>query len=441
MTAIDRHEDIEAALRGELAARAGALAVGDPPHLAVDRAIRRARNRRRAGAVSGLVLAIALAASLPAVLGGSGSPAIGAAKGTPSPLLTLPLRGNLAGDSSFIAAVQWRLDTTASIRELPAIGGKTNGKLNTVKGALKVLYANDDGTNRVVIAGAYLDDGYTYFIALVGRHGDAPSALTQQDLGGMKEAVDTFTYLGEFSPSRGTIPFVVLGPTSMTQVEYSTGLHLEVQGSRLVSVRTDVTRAAAVDGAAAGEIANVNTVTSAAWLNQFATFRGQINGKYVDADPNMRGDIPAAGDSPLGAPFEAVKVAVAQKGRAAGLTMPTSSPGGDAVPDNVAQVLLDLANYSSLPISSISYQVDWIGRETADWDAALLDVKAPGLPDMQIFVRGLTAGAPDSASPGLGQTFVRPSAPLAPGHLPKTASAFGGTPEPGVFGYELMTAW
>ena len=109
------------------------------------------------------------------------------------------------------------------------------------------------------------------------------------------------------------------------------------------------------------------------------------------------------------------------------------------MPDNVAGVLLDLARFDNVPISSLTYQVDWIGRETAQWDAALLDVHAPGLPPMQIFVRGLTAGAPDSASPGSANTLVRPAAALTPGHVPHTAPSFGGTPEPGVFGYQLMT--
>jgi hypothetical protein len=438
VSTVYRHDDIEVALRGALAARAGALAVGDPPHPAVERAVRRDRNRRRAGAVSGLALAVALAATLPTALGGNGSTA-GAAAGTPSSLLTAPLRGNLAGDSAFVSAAQRRLDTTADFSELP-LPVTPDSKPHDVKGALKILYANDDGTNRVVIAATY-DEGYTFFAALVGRHGAAASALAVKDLGGSKEADDTLTYIGDFSTSGGTVPYVVLGPVSMTQVEYATGLSLKAQGNRLVSVRTDVTRVTAADGTAAGEIANTTTVQAAAWMNQYVAFRGLINGKYVDADPAERRFRPTAANTPLGPAFEAILVAVAQKGRAAGLTMPTTSAGGDAVPDNAATTLLELADYAAIPLTSIGYQVEWIGRETSDWDAALLDVYAPGLPDMQIFVRGLATGAPDSAAPGLLNSFVRPAVPLTPGHLPETASAFGGTPDHLVFGYVLMTTW
>jgi hypothetical protein len=43
--------------------------------------------------------------------------------------------------------------------------------------------------------------------------------------------------------------------------------------------------------------------------------------------------------------------------------------------------------------------------------------------------------------PGLARTYVRPDTTLSPGHLPKTASAFGGVPEPNLFGYQIMTTW
>ena len=440
MNTIDRNSDIEAVLRSELAVRADALEAVPPPYANVRRAVRRDRGRRLAGATAGLALAAALVVTLTQVLGGGSGSTVGAAAGAPSPLLTVPTRGNLAGDSDFVTAAKWRLDTSskgaASARPLP---GSRSAAAATSNG-YSILYANDDGTHRVVIGATY-DGRYTLFTELVGAHGDSVPALKQSDSGGAQTPDETFTFVGEFTENGDSVPFVVLGPLDMTNAEYATGVTLAAAGGKLDVVRSHVAKVTTVDGVAAGEIPGAHSMADVVRMDLFTVFRAQINGRYVDADQFGRASPALPGTLPTGPAYTAIKAAVAQKGRAAGLSMNTDSPGGDAAPDNVAAVMLDLAQFDGVPISSLTYQVDWVGRETAQWDAALVDVQAPGLPPMQIFVRGLTAGAPDSASPGLAHTFVRPATPLTPGHVPHTAAAFGGTPEPGVFGYQLMTTW
>jgi hypothetical protein len=431
--AAHRHDDIETLLRGELAGRAGGLSVGDAPYPAVNRAARRDRNRRRAAAASGLVLAAALAGTLPYALSGSHGSTSVAVAGAPSPLLTAPLRGNLAGDSAFIAAVKQRLDTSPS----PAPPGAAD---MSAPAGYNVLYANDDGTHRVAISAAYTGKT-TLFAVLVGPHGASVSALKAGGHGGANGSEATFTYLGAFTGAGASVPFVVLGPTSMTGVEYATGLTLGSVGGKLTSVRTGVEQATTVNGAAAGEIADTGTPAEVERLNILTAFRAELGGKHVDVDPVGRDSPALPGEVPGDSAYDAIRSAVAQKGRQAGLSMSAKSPGGDAVPDNVAVVLVDLAHFAAVPVGSIGYHVDWIGHETAQWDSALLDVSVPGLPKLQIFVRGLAAGVPDSASPGLGQSFVRAAVTLTPGHLPETAAAFGGTREPSVVGYELVATW
>ena len=425
------HDDIETLLRGELAGRAGGLFVGEAPYPAVTRAARRDRNRRRVVAASGLVLAAALAGTLPYAIGGSHGSTVVA--GAPSPLLTEPLRGNLAGDSAFVAAAKQRLDTSPA----PASQGPVG---MTAPAGYDILYANDDGTHRVVIGAAY-NGKYTMFAALVGPHVAQASALKAAGFIGSEKPEPTFTFLGSFTGGGASVPFVVLGPTSMTGVEYATGLTLGNTHGTLTRVRTGIKQAATVNGAAAGEIAVTGTPAEVSRLALFTVFRAELGGKYIDADPDGRETPAQPGQIPGSAPYDAIRSAVAQKGREAGLSMSTNSPGGDAVPDNVAMALVDLANYAAVPFNAVSYHVDWIGHETAQWDSALLDVSVPGLPKLQIFVRGLAAGVPDSASPGLGKSYIRPAVTLTPGHLPETASAFGGTAEPSVVGYELMTTW
>lgn len=435
MNAIKDHDEIETLLRGELSARAESLAAGEAPYPAVRQAVRRDRARRAAGAASGLALvAVALITALSQTLTGASGTTVESASATgPSSLLAVPTRGNLATDSVFLAAMTSRLDTTSAASEHVA-QGPGGGAANS---ALSILYANDDGTRRLVVAAAY--NGHeTLFTVFVGHHAASASALAADRTIGESKPFSTFTYVGTFAADGSPVPFAVLGPTTMTNIEYASGASIVDENGKLALTRTHITHVQTVDGTASGEIPGATSPAGAARLTTQTVFRGQIAGRHVDVDPGARETV--GGTDPLG-PTTAIKAAVAQRGRSAGLSMNATSPGGDAVPDNVAAVLMDLAKFDGVPLDSISYQVDWIGRETPKWDAALLDIHAPGIFAMQIFVRGLTAGAPDSDSPGLARTFVRPIPAVTPAHLPETASAFGGVPEPELFGYEVATAW
>lgn len=444
-----QYGDIETALRGELSARADSLEAAVPPYTAVRRAVRRDRGRRLAGAASGLALVAALIVTLTQVLGSASGPMVDPAASAPSALLTIPTRGNLAADSAFIAAVKWHLDTSNDHPAHPPTDRAAHGNIvptaTATTSGYSILYANDDGTHRVVIGGEY-DGRQTFFAVLIGDHAAAPSALKQSDRIGTPTSTsapdEPLTFIDSFTTNGAPVPFVVLGPTNMTNVEYATGMTLTSSDGRLTVTRSKITQVATVDGAAAGEIPGASTLAEAAWLDTYTVFRAEIGGRHIDADPFGRMSPAVPGTMPFTPAYKAIMAAVAEKGRAAGLNMTAESPGGDAVPDNVAAVFLDLARFDSVPISSLTYQVDWIGRETAQWDAALVNVHAPGLPSMQIFVRGLTAGAPDSASPGLARTFIRPAGALEPpGDWPHTAASFGGTPEPATFGEQVMSTW
>lgn len=436
-------DGIEAALRGEFSARAESLAVTPPPHEAVRKAVRRDRTRRLIGTTSGLSLAAALVVALTLTLtpnGTSGSTTQSASDG-PSPLLTIPTRGNLAADSVFLAAAMQRL---GSIDRSWVAYSPADTKSRKATGGYVILYANDDGKHRVVIGGTY-DARVTAFVVLVGGHGAAAAALKVDSSSGSQDP-EYFTYLGSPSSSPAVIapiPFVVLGPTNMTNVDYAIGATITTVASTFTDVRDPVAHARVVNGAAAGEIIPpaVNTVNQTVKVESYTLFRAEIGGRWVDANPLVRNFQVPPDRLPTGLDTTAIRNAVVTAGDAAGITLNLASPGGDAVPDNAAQVLIDLANFAGVSPSSISYQIDWTGRETAQWDATLLDMHAPGLPAMQVFVRGLAAGAPDSASPGMMNTFVRPAVALTPGHMPHTAAEFGGKPEPEVFGFRVVNRW
>lgn len=434
-------DGIEAALRGELSARAESLAAAPPPFAAVRRAVRRDRTRRLVGTASGLSLVAALVAALTLTLNGaSGSTAQSAASG-PSPLLTIPTRGNLAGDSAFLAAALQRLD---SVDQRSVARSSTGAGSHKATNGYVLLYANDDGKHRVVIGGTY-DGSVTTFVVLVGGHGAAAAALKADSSSGSQDP-EYFTYLGSpvSSPADGTaIPFVVLGPTNMTNVDYVTGATIKTITTTFTDVRDPAAHAHVVNGTAAGEVIPpaAATVDQTVRAETYTVFRAEVGGHWIDANPLVRSFPVPAGRLPTGFDTTAIRNAIVTAGRSAGEAMNATSAGGDALPDNVAQVLTDLANFSGVPAGSITYQVDWTGRATAQWDAALLDMHAPGLPAMQVFVQGLAAGVPDSDSPGMMMTFVRPAVALTPGHIPHTAAEFGGKPEPEVFGYQIMNSW
>lgn len=415
-------DDIESALRGELAARAADLSEGPAPLARIGAAARRQRIRRTAIGGAGLVVALALiAATVPTVLADrSGivpTAAGGESKGQ-SPLLSMAPRGNLVGQVAFMQAVENRLP------------GHT------------ILYANDDGQHTVVIAATYSpktsslknanNTELNQFEDLIGGHGTTAAQLSTLSAGldlGTTAPVKTYTFIGTGLTGDASMPYVVLGPANLTEAELSTGVKLTVHGGKLVPERTGTKTVTARDGVAAGEIPNASSATKQAQLDRFLTVRATIGNATVDANPDER-QIPAgAADNPDGPAYAGIREAVVSKGATNGLSLLPSGPGGDAVADNVAQVLYDLVNLAGVSTGAVTVHVDWVGKETSKWDSALVDFSAPGLPEIQAFVRGLAPGQPDSESPGLSQSFVRPAVALTPGRIPTTAAEFGGTSE------------
>lgn len=438
MSTAHQDPDIESMLRGELAARADSLPVGGAPVQAVGRAVRRDRFRRRAGVAGSLALAVALTAVLPSALGGrhAGQGVHDASGGGAPALFTAPLRGNLADDAAFLSALEQRLDGVSA----PDFGGSRS---TAAAYEYKPLYVNDDGVHRMVIAG--VDEGTeTGFTVLVGAHGSTASAL-KVDPEFTIELIATpqmaFTYVGPFAGKGGEVPYVVLGPPQMTAIEYSTEMTLETVGGKLKPVRTAVKQAATLDGAAAGEIGDPTTLDGAARLSYDLMFRAELGGSSITPDSNGRTFLLLPANRTLSSAYAAIMAAVAQQGRLAGLHTATGSPSRHGIGDDVAMVLLDAANFAGVPLDSVGYHVDWIGRETPQWDSALVDVTAPGLPNLQIFVRGLAAGAPWDALSDPAIALVRPATSLSPGHLPHTGSAFGGQPEYTTMGLAVPDIW
>ena len=430
-------EDIEAVLRGELNARAVGLATGKPPLPRIVAATRSDRMRRRTYAGAGFVLVAAfIAAATPAIIGaehGSGAASAAAGGAGPAQLLSLAPRGNLIRDTAFMQVVGIRL-----VRD-------------------KVLYANDDGTHTIVIGAETTGPSSTGFSTLIGAHKATASQLEATAVGlGLSGDVRTYAFVGESTNTDSPVPLVVLGPKSLSEIEYATGIRLVERHGELAPERTGVKWIRAVDGVAAGEItdlASANATSSkapspdAARLNALSDFglyfavRAKIGSEYFSTTPTSR-ILPAA---PAGniedADYDPARAAIVAKGKAAGLSLASKGPDGDALADNVALVLSDMADLSGTAPDRVRVRVDWVGRETPEWDSSLVDFAAPGLPAIQAYVRGLAPGAPNNDSPSLAQSYVRPARPLLEGQFPSTAEAFGGTTEFSTIGGGLFEHW
>jgi hypothetical protein len=209
-----------------------------------------------------------------------------------------------------------------------------------------------------------------------------------------------------------------------------------------VARHTDIDAIPATDGAVAGELVGPSGKQAAAHVGLFLSFRGKLaSGGYLDLEPGIRTTVGVPDQNVFSPAYDGLRAAIVAKARTSGLTnLQLKGPGGDAVTDNAAQVISDVAMITDTDPSAIGVTVDWVGQETTAWDSALLDIDVPGFPHMQAFVRGLAPGQPDSESPGMSQSFLRPAQPLTPGDLPETAEAFGGTPELSTVG-PLMADW
>jgi hypothetical protein len=424
-------EDIAEALRSELHARAAHLGQPSAPFVRLEAAVRRDRTRRRslAGCV-GLALIAAIATSVTTVGGTHRTDTLSTAAGNAgmSSLLEMAARGNLVDHTDFMREVSARLGPGAAI-----------------------LFANDDGQHTVVIGvddqpGAQNHSGaYDTFTVLVGTHDAKAADLSPSGTVGMSpdNAIDTYTFVGEFTGDGKSAPYVVLGPSNMTEVDIASDIQLGVDGGKLVAKHTDIATVAAKAGAAAGEIPGPSNANAAARLGVYVAFRARLStGATMEADPDTRTTRAFPGESPTSAAYDSLRTAVVAVGRTDGLTnLQLTGPGGDAVADNVAQVVSDVTRMAGVDASRVDVHVDWVGQETPAWDSALLDIEVPGLPHLQAFVRGLAPGQPDSQSPGLAQSYVRPAQTLTPGRFPETAQVFGGTPELTTLGLGVAAVW
>ena len=432
MTFTDPHEDIADALRGELHARAAHLAQTPAPFARIEAAARRDRIRRRSLAgCAGVALVAALATSLTTINGVHHSDSLQTAAGISdrSPLLDLAPRGNLVDNATFMQEVATRLGAGTTI-----------------------LYANDDGTHTVVIGAGYQPAAHqisaapsNVFSVLIGAHGASVADLRSNGGFGLTSGatLDAFSYVGMFSGKGGSAPYVVLGPTDMTEADIASGIQITVHGGNLAAEHTDIKAVSTQDGAVAGEISDPSTTQAAAHLGAYLSIRGKLStGTTVDADPLTRTLLAQPSDLTTSATYDALRSAIVDKGQEDGLVhLQLKGSGGDAVTDNAAQVVSDIASIAGVDPHEVDVTVDWVGQETSAWDTALLDIDVPGLPHIQAFVRGLAPGQPDSESPGLAQSFVRPAQTLTAGHFPETAKAFGGTPELSTLGQEVMAGW
>ena len=422
INAINDVEEVEAALRGELSARAVGLPAGGPPVPRIVTAVRRDRMRRRTYVGSGFVLVAAIiAAATPAISGaahGAGVASAAARSGGLSQLLSMAPRGNLVSDTAFMQAAERRL----------------SGE--------KVLYANDDGTHTVVIGADTAKQSSAEFRTLVGGHATSVPQLEAAPGGGeFNQEAKTYTFVSELTAKDAYAPLVVLGPLDLTGIEYATGIRLTEARDRLVPVRTGVKRIEAVDGVAEAELADTDTLHSSSDSGLYFAVRAKLGGQYVNTSPAVRVLQATPAGNIEDPDYDPVRAAVVAKGESAGITLALKGSSGDALADNVALVLSDVANLADVTPSNVTTRIDWVGRETPEWDSALVEFAAPGLPAFQAFIRGLAPGVPDADSPSLTQAFVRPVEPLARGHIPTTAAAFGGTPEFTTIGGGLFERW
>jgi hypothetical protein len=253
---------------------------------------------------------------------------------------------------------------------------------------------------------------------------------------------ESYTFVGEFDGTGGLVPYVVLGPTNLTKVEYATGVQLRDEGGKLTPVRTGVTSAAVTDGTAAGEIQDTTDLDAAFRVNMLQAWQGSTsNGTVLNLSPGSRTSRTTPEDEPTGPAYNAFLEAVVQEAHQHGITVDELGSNGQELTNNASQVMYDLVVLANVNPSSVTYSVDWVGRETAQWDSALIEFDVPGLPKIQAFIRGLAIGQPESDYPGLRLSFVRPAVPLTPGHLPTTAAEFGGTPEFTTVGGWLQMHW
>lgn len=434
---------IEEALRAEMAARAETARLKPDFAAAVERGIERDRVRRRVAGGSALALLVTVFVAASVILhGGSSTP-------TPAnpptdfsrfPLLEIPTRGSLAHDGAFVAdaARIGRADLNK------AVAGY--GPLDPA--SFRLLYAGDDGAARyVVVAGIFTDPHATraqpssatsIYDVLIGPSGAPAAALQSQACPGSSQGERAFALIGESAgPGRPT-PLIVLGPTEMTDIQYSSGISLDktLRPHRVgVPMKT-------VDGAAIGEIPGTTSAfaayagSSGENLDTISTFAAygyaQQTAFKATLDGHTTYDIESAGQTPpwvskaltsdpaLVAAHQGIKDLLIQKASNAGMKLESR----DALVLSTGMTLDNLALAAHVTIADVHVSVAWIGPENPGTGTVVLDVTVPGLPAIQAFIDGTVGNADKGGDMPSPLIRIAPSPNAGP--VPTTRAQFAG---------------
>jgi len=420
--------DIEEALRAEMAARAETARLRPDFQAAVERGIGRDQVRRRVAGGSALVLLVGLGLVASMVLHG-GIPAPTAA--TPLTdlarfsLLQIPTRGSLSGDGAFVA------DATRVGRATLTKAVADNGFGPLDPSSFRLLYTGDDGVERFVVVAGVFDDPHatsaqgshttSIYDVLIGPSGAPVSALRPQAYTGSSQGETAFAFTGESAGPGKPTPLIVLGPTGMTDIQYSAGVTFD---SRLRQHRTGVPMTT-VDGAAIGEIPGTTSVYTAYGYATGTAFKAQVNG-HTTYDLNGGSSTPAwvsdalSSDPTIVAAHQGLQGLLVQKASGTGMNLGPQ----DVLTMSVRTALDNLAAVEHISIADLHYSVAWIGLEKPGMGAVVLDVTARGLPALQLFVDG-TVG--DSGGGGMAQgPLIRIAPSQGAGQVPKTRAQFTG---------------
>jgi hypothetical protein len=381
--------DIEEALRAEMAARAETARPKPGFQAVVERGVRRDKARRRAAGAMALALlvGVGIAASTVRPAGMAATTAIPATQLALFPLLEIPTRGSLAGDSAFIA------DATRVGRTTLTTAVEHNGYGSLEPSTFRLLYAGDDGVLRYVVvagifAGPHVNDkqesnATAVYDALIGPSGASASELRSRSFSGSTRGEPTVGFVdGSAGPGKPT-PLIVLGPTSMTDVRYSAGITLD---GRLQAHRIGVPMTT-VDGAAIGEIPGTSSATVAYGYATGTVFRAELNGRTTyelntgSATPEWASDY-LTSDPTTAAANQGLKDLLAQKASAAGMTLGAQDP----LVMSIGMAVEELAAVEHVSVAQVHESVAWIGLAKPGTGAVVLDVTVPGLPPLQLFM-------------------------------------------------------
>lgn len=422
--------DIEGALRAELAARAETAQLRPSFQAEVERGVVRDKARRRVAAGSALALLAGVGIAAPSILH-AGIDSSATANGPAQlalaqfPLLQIPTRGSLAGDGAFTA------DATRVVSAVLAEDVAHLGYGSLEPSTVRLLYAGDDGVLRYVVVAGVIGSSHAdskqgsnataAYDAFVGPSGTSASGLRPQGVTTSNRGDTTFALAGQSAGPGKPTPLIALGPTSMTDIEYSAEAPFD---SRLQPRVTGVPMRTA-DGAAIGEIPGTTNAFTAYGYAMLTVFKAKVNGHTTyhliggSSTPTWVLDA-LTSDPTIVSAHQALQNLLSQRASAAGLTLGAQ----DAFSMSVRQTLDDLAAVQHLSITQLHETVAWIGLEKPGTGAVVLDVTMPGLPTLQLFIDGNVGNS------GAVQMSVAPLIRVAPSHdtgqVPTTRAQFTG---------------